>query len=349
MFTFTAAQLRPVSLIKSLHRISCALRPIVFGLCAVNASAFSAQPHTLELLATIPLSAVKGRIDHLAFDGERRRLFIAALGNDTVEVVDAAANRLETSLAGFGEPQGIAYVPATKTVYVANGSANRLDILDAASLRIGKSFAALGDADNVRYDERARKIYVGYGKGALGAVNIDTGESAADIRLSGHPESFQLEQAGARIFVNVPTAQHVAVVDRGRNAVVTTWSTAGAAGNFPMALDESSHRLLVGARRPAVILVYDTTSGALVAKLPTGEDMDDMFYDAKRKRVYVICGEGRVDVFQQETADRYSLVESVKTAPRARTGLFVAETSRLYVAAPAGLGAPAKLLVYEAR
>jgi DNA-binding beta-propeller fold protein YncE len=308
----------------------------------------AAQPRTLALVSTIPLPSVKGRIDHLAFDPERRRLFIAALGNDTVEVVDTAGNRHERSLAGFSEPQGIAYAPGTKAVYVANGGGNRLDVLDAASLQVRKRFTTLDDADNVRYDSAARTIYVGYGKGALRAFEAGSDQTTADIRLAGHPESFQLEQDGVRIFANVPTAHHVAVLDRARKTVIATWATPGASGNFPMALDQTTHRLFVGARSPAVMLVYDTTSGAIVAKAPIGGDTDDLFFDATRKRVYVVCGEGRVDVFQQESADRYSLIESVRTAPRARTGLFVPETSRLYVAAPAVPGSSARLLVFDA-
>ena len=320
---------------------------MAFALCALSSNLSSSA--ALELVSTIPLPHVKGRIDHLAFDADRRRLFVAALGNDTVEVIDVAGNRLERTLTGFGEPQGIAYVAATNSVYVANGSANRLDVLDAMSLKVTKKFGSLDDADNVRYDENARNIYVGYGTGALRPLALATGELAAEIRLKGHPESFQLERTGSRIFVNVPTAHHVAVVDRAKNAVVATWPTEGAVGNYPMALDETTHRLFVGARRPSLVLVYDTTNGAIVAKLPIGEDTDDLFYDSRRKRVYVICGEGRIDVFVQETADRYSLLESIKTAPRARTGLWVPEHARLYVAAPAGNGAAARLLVYEAR
>lgn len=309
----------------------------------------AAEQRPLELVSTIPLPGVKGRIDHLAFDRDRRRLFIAALGNDTVEVVDIAGNRVEKSLPGFGEPQGIAYAAATNAVYVANGTADRVDVLDAVSLQLKKKVGSLGDADNVRYDERARQIYVGYGSGALRVLNIDTAESAGDIRLDGHPEAFQLERAGPRIFVNVPAARHVAVVDRAKKTVIATWPTGDAASVFPMALDEATHRLFVGARRPPVVLVYDTIGGAVIGKLSIAEDTDDLFFDSRRKRLYVICGEGAVDVFQQESADRYTPIARIKTASRARTGLWVPEESRLYVAAPAVAGESARVLVFRSR
>lgn len=303
----------------------------------------------LEPAAAIDLPAVKGRIDHFGVDVKRQRIFIAALGNDTLEVVDVKSGRRERSLGGFGEPQGILYLPEFDRVYVANGSANRVDVLDGTSLARFKGIEGLDDADNVRYDAGARKVYVGYGKGALRALDAATGDSAGDIRLAGHPESFQLETRGTRIFVNVPGAGHVAVVDRAKRSVVATWAVPGAESNYPMALDEAGRRLFVGARRPAVLLVYDIDSGKVVAKQPIGGDTDDLFFDPERKRIYVVCGEGRIDIVRQEGADRYSLEGTVRTAPRARTGLFVPEERRLYVAAPAIGTSPAGLLAYRVR
>jgi DNA-binding beta-propeller fold protein YncE len=303
----------------------------------------------LEPAATINLPSVKGRIDHFGVDVKRQRLFVAALGNDTLEVVDVKSSRRERSLGGFGEPQGILYLPEFNRIFVANGSANRVDILDGGSLARIKSVEGLDDADNVRYDAGARRVYVGYGKGALRALDPATGDPSGDIRLAGHPESFQLETRGARIFVNVPPARHVAVLDRTKHAVVATWNVPGAESNYPMALDEPGRRLFVGARKPAVLLVYDIDSGKVVARQPIGGDTDDLFFDPARKRLYVICGEGRIDIVRQESPDHYSLEGTIRTAPRARTGLFVPEEGRLYVAAPAIGTSPAKLLAYRVR
>jgi DNA-binding beta-propeller fold protein YncE len=321
---------------------------IVSILACLAAAWPAAAADVLGRAATIDLPSVKGRIDHFGVDARRHRLFVAALGNDTVEVVDVQAGRRERSLTGFGEPQGILYVPGVDRVFVASGSADRVDILDGNSLARIKSIPDLGDADNVRYDAAANKVWVGYGKGALRALDPASGDTAADIRLPGHPESFQLETRGARIFVNVPAAGQVAVVDRAKGAVVGRWDVPARA-NFPMALDEAGKRLFVGARQPAVLVVYDTGSGKVVARVPIGDDTDDLFFDAARKRVYVVCGGGRVDVFRQDDADHYALEGSVRTAPRARTGLFVPDEATLYVAAPASAGAPAKLLAYRAR
>ena len=323
------------------------MKPFMLCLALGAANVSAAAP--LELVATIEMPGVKGRIDHFAVDARGRRLFVAALGNDTVEVLDVAANRHLRSIAGFGEPQGAAYLPETNRLYVANGTADRVDVLDGTSLSIIKRVDRLDDADNVRYDSAAGTVIVGYGKGALRLLKADSAEPLGDIKLAGHPESFQLDAAAKRIYVNVPTAQQVAVVDAAKGAVTATWAVRGARSNFPMALDETNQRLFVGARSPAVLLVYDTQGGKVVAKLSIGGDTDDLFYDAQRKRVYVICGEGRVDIVRQETPDRYALETSIKTAPRARTGLFVPAEEKLYVAAPAEGSSAARVLVYRVR
>ena len=324
---------------------------ILFGLLALVAT--PSQPADEDDLvmpgATIELPAVSGRIDHFGIDRQRGRLYIAALGNNTLEAVDLKEGIRKRSMRGFGEPQGVLYDSATDRVFVANGSGNRVDIINGASLsRIGQ-VENLEDADNIRLDADARRLYVGYGNGALRVLDPATGKTVGDIKLAGHPEAFALEQKGPRIFVNVPMARQIAVVDRTKGAVVATWSVSEAQANFPMVLDETGRRLFVGARNPALLLVYDIDSGKLVAKQEIGKDTDDLFFDAARKRIYVICGEGRIDVVRQLDPDHYSIESTIPTAPRARTGLFVPETRRLYVAAPSIGTSPARVLAYRVR
>jgi len=320
----------------------------VLPVAVAGGAAPAVAPVKLQLAATHALPGVKGRIDHLAVDTKHHRLFVAALGNDSVEVVDTAGTQ-SRSVAGFAEPQGAAYVAATNQLFVANGEAGRIDILDAASLRVVKRIDGLDDADNVRYDAVARRVLVGYGKGALATIDADNGQLLGRIDLPGHPESFQLERGGARAFVNVPSAHKVVVIDRAKQALVASWDVPNASRNFPMALDEAGRRLFVGARSPAVMLVYDVDSGKVVARVPIGGDTDDIFFDAESKRVYAICGDGRIDVIRADAGDRYVAESSVATAPRARTGLLVPEEHMLYVAAPADGATPARILAYRLR
>jgi DNA-binding beta-propeller fold protein YncE len=302
----------------------------------------------LTFVRAIALPHVEGRIDHLAFDAATGRLYVAALGNNTVEVLDAAAGTHLKSLPGFREPQGIAVLPAHKSIAVAAGEGEGLQLIGAEDDRPHATIRLGDDADNVRYDATAARVYVGFGSGALAAIDPAAGQVVGEATLAGHPESFQLERGGSRVFVNVPTAKHIAVVDRRSMKVVATWPVTSAAANFPMALDEANHRVFVGCRRPAMVLVFDTTNGKQIASFETVGDTDDLFYDAARKRLYVTGGEGYIDVVQDEGANRFVRAAHVSTAAGARTSLFVAAQGRLYLAVPHRGNQRAEIRVFQA-
>jgi DNA-binding beta-propeller fold protein YncE len=300
----------------------------------------------LKAAGVISMPAVEGRIDHLAVDASGQRLFVAALGNNTVEVIDIGGMRPLKSIAGLHEPQGICFLPDRNRVVVANGGDGSTVFYDAATLAVVHTAKTGGDADNVRYDPKTGRVYVGYGNGALAAFDPD-GKPLGDVKLAAHPESFQLENSGRRIFVNVPSANHVAVVDRDRQTVTTTWPVTAAGANYPMGLDETNRRLFLGCRRPAKLLVYDTGSGKLVTAVDVAGDTDDLFYDSAKKRVYVIGGEGFITVLEQVDADHYRPIQKIPTSAGARTGLFVAELGKLFLAVPHRGAQRAEIRVYE--
>jgi len=317
------------------------------AMLAVASALVAAEP-PLVLLHSIDLPGVEGRIDHLSIDRDQNRLFVAALGNNSIEVVDLAARARARSLGGFREPQGLQVIPEQKAVAVANGQSGTLQVVDGATLQTARTVTLSDDADNVRYDRELRRLYVGHGSGALSAIDPGDWHVIGTAPLAGHPESFQLEQGGPRVFVNVPDAGHVAVIDRRTMKVVTTWPVTGAQANYPMALDENDHRLFIGCRRPAKVLIYDTTTGTIVGSTEVVGDTDDLFYDATRKRVYVSGGEGFVDVLQQTDPDRLTRVAHIPTAAGARTSLFVADHSRLYLAVPHRGAQKAEIRVFQA-
>lgn len=300
----------------------------------------------LLLIQTIPLPKVEGRIDHLDIDLKGERLFVAALGNNTVEVVDLHAGRKIHSITGLENPQGVCFIPELKRIFVTDEGGSCI-LFDAQSFKLINSLKLPRDADNIRYSPATKNIYVGYGEGGLAIINSETGQPAGDIKLSGHPESFQLEKAGERIFVNVPTLNQVVVIDRIKKTVVTTWPLTGIQKNFPMALDEEHNRLWVGCRNPARILVLDSNSGKTIASLNCAKDPDDIYYDARLKRIYVSCGEGFVNVYEQENLNQYRMVSEIPTAKGARTSLFAPELRRLYVAVPHFAEQKAEIRVYQ--
>jgi DNA-binding beta-propeller fold protein YncE len=299
---------------------------------SIALSSISAQNPPVKLTETIPLPGVEGRIDHFALDAVGNRLFVAALGNNSVEVVDLRIGERVKSITGLGSPQGIAFVPEFNQLFVANDKDGILKIYDA------KSFQPLGelnfkdDADNVRYDEAAKEIYVGHGSGGIAVVNAADGKQVRSIKLSAHPEAFELEKS--KIFVNVPNSRCVTVIDREKGQVIATWKTDLAFGNFPMALDETSHRLFIGCRMPSKLVVLNTESGDIAAKVDISGDPDDIFYDKKLHRIYVTCGAGKIDIIEQTDSNAYKTLAKINTADGARTGLFVPERDTLFVAVP---------------
>jgi len=288
----------------------------------------------LQLKQTIALPGVEGRIDHFALDAAGDRLFVCALGNNTVEVLDLRKGERIHSITGLGAPQGIAYLPQLDRLFIANDKGGVCRIYDAKSFQSVGELNFKDDADNVRYDDATKKIYVGFGSGGIAVVNAPDGKQIGSIKLSAHPEAFELEKNGTRIFVNVPNSRHVAVIDREKGEAISKWKTDLAFGNFPMALDEANHRLFVGCRLPSKLVVLNTESGDVVAKIDISGDPDDVFYDSKRHRIYAICGAGKIDIIEQTDPNTYTTSTNVNTADGARTGLFVSERDILFVAVP---------------
>jgi YVTN family beta-propeller protein len=314
--------------------LSRAVSVVLTVVCA-SVVAVAAQAGTpLKLKTTVALQRVEGRIDHFAFDPAGERLFVCALGNNTVEVIDLRSSQRVHSITGLGAPQGVAYVPEFNRLFVANDKGGICKIYDGKSFQVVGELDLKDDADNVRYDDAKKKLYVGFGSGGIAVVNAPDGKQVGSIKLNAHPEAFQLEKNGSRIFVNVPNSRHVAVLDRDKGEVVARWKTDLAFGNFPMALDEANHRLFVGCRLPSKLVVLNSDSGDVVAKIDISGDTDDVFYDAKQHRIYAICGAGKIDVVEQTDSNTYKTSTKIDTAEGARTGLFVAERNTLFVAVP---------------
>lgn len=310
----------------------------------IAAGAQSAPP--LSMVQAIPLPAVEGRIDHLAIDIAGKRLFVAALGSNSLEVIDLVSAKVIKHISSLLEPQGVAYLAEAGLVAVANGGDGTCRLYKADSLQAVASIELGTDADNVRWAPGEQRIYVGFGDGAIAAIDVNSRKRIGTVRLSGHPESFQLEKNGTRICVNVPARQQIALIDRKSLALVDTWKLDGRA-NFPLALDEEHHRLYVGCRQPAEVLVFDTASGNVMTRFPTVGDTDDLYFEPKHKRLYVSGGAGFVVVHQQQAADQYTEAARVATAAGARTALFVSSLSRLYLAVPHRGAQAAEIRVYE--
>jgi DNA-binding beta-propeller fold protein YncE len=300
----------------------------------------------------IPLPGVQGRIDHFTIDTKRKRVIFSGLGNNTVQVVDVFAGRMIHQIDGQSEPQGTLYLAEWDKLFVANSADGHVNVYDGAKFALIDTidFGEGSDPDNLRYDAAAKKIYIGYGEGAIGVIDPVTDKRLPTVyKFEGHPEGFQLETKGPRIFVNVADTKNIQVINRSSGKIVAWSLPTGHSANFPMVLDEADRRVFIGTRKPSRLTVLDMDSGKVVASVPTAGDMDDMFYDSGRKRIYVAGGEGFLSVVQQVDADHYTDMGKFGTALGARTGAWYEKRDRLYIAAPPSGVLGARLLVFEAQ
>jgi DNA-binding beta-propeller fold protein YncE len=319
---------------------------LMLGLIGTTAIAQQGDRPPIGLETTVALGNVKGRIDHLAVDLARKRLFIAELENNSLGIVDLDSGTLLHRIGGLSEPQGVGYIPATDTIVVANGRDGTVrffrgeDFAATAQLKLGE------DADNVRVSADPQRVYIGYGSGALAVIDPVSLAKTREIALPAHPESFQVSRSTQQIFVNLPRAHAIAVVDRDATRPSKRWATGKYRGNYAMALDEENQRIVVAYREPAKLSILDMRTGAKIAGRDTCGDVDDVFTDAKRQRVYVTCGEGFIDVFDSHSG--YRRLARIATRRGARTSLFIPALDRLAVAVRASETEPAALWIYRA-
>lgn len=308
----------------------------------------SLNNNSLDLVQSISLPNVSGRIDHMDIDIAGQRLFVSELGNNSVDIIDLKTGKRINSISGLHEPQGIVYVPDVKKIFVANGGDGTVQVFDSDTLSLVKTISLSSDADNMHYDTYQKLVYVGYGNGGLAVIDPIKNTVIDTIKLDGHPESFQISaklQPG--IFVNVPESNSISVIDAQKRSVVAKWPNSGASSNYPMALDEDDKRLFIVYRSPSQLSVIDTNTGSPVAKLDVVNDADDIWFDTKNKQVYLTGGEGYLDVISQKDQNNYQVLAKIPTGQGGRTSLFVPASDRLYIAIPDYFGHDAKIELFE--
>ncbi len=327
-------------------------------LLALSGLVCGQESSVLSLKAHIPLPNVNGRIDHLSVDVKGQRLFVAAVDNHTLEVIDLKSGQHVHTITDLAEPQGVFYEAATNRLFVACALDGAAEIFDGTTFQVLATAKFPDDSDNIRYDARAKRVIVGYagakqlrkrteGTGGLGFLDSN-GNRTGNVVIDAHPESFRLEELGNRIFVNVPDKREIEVIDRVKFTVLARWPVTSAQGNFPMALDETHHRLFVATWTPSRMLVFDTETGKEISAGETAGPSDDLFYDSRRGRVYVLTGAGFLEVFQDRDHNHYDRIAHYPTPPHTQTGLFVPEWGRLFAAVQRQGEQSAEIRVYEA-
>jgi DNA-binding beta-propeller fold protein YncE len=302
----------------------------------------------LKFLKEIPLRGVKGRIDHMAVNLKDHMLYVAALVNNTVEVVDLNKGSVVHSIKGIEEPQGLAYLPGQNELAVASGGNGDCIFLNASTFEKVAAVHLGSDADNIRYDPGEKKVYVGYGNGGIALLDPATHKQLRNVKLPAHPESFQLDQKSHLLFANLPDDHSIAVIDLKNLTLTDTWKPKGLSANFPMTLDTAHNLVMVGYRHPAVLVAYDSKTGRQTRKADLTGDSDDLFYDAGKKQVIASGGEGYINVFETGEDNHFKLVANIATRQGARTSLLIPSLHYFVVAARAQGGKNASVILYQA-
>lgn len=301
----------------------------------------------LTLEKEIVLPDVKGRIDHMDINLKDQIAYVAALGNNTVEVVDLKNGKVISSLKGLDEPQGVAYISKHQEIFIANGGTGECDFYNAATYKKIAGIKLSDDADDVRYDPDADKIYVGYGSGGIAIIDGLSHKQVGNIPLPAHPESFQFDAKAGKLWVNLPGASMIGVVDLHQSKLTDKWSKLFPRSNFPMAYDQIQHRLIVGYRMPARLIIYDSQTGKEVFSAPMIGDVDDLYWDKDNKQIYISGGSGAVNIFKQTGDTVYKQIANIPTRKGARTSLLVPELGLFLIAAREEGQKKATLMIYK--
>ncbi len=301
----------------------------------------------LKLEKEIALPSVKGRIDHMDINLKARIVYIAALGNNSLEAVSLTDGKIIHSIPGLDEPQGVGYIPQHEEIVVANGGSGDCYFYNANSFEKVGAVHLSSDADDIRYDSASKRIYVGYGDGGIAVIDADTHKQIGDVKLPAHPESFQIDKKLNLLFVNLPNAHMIASVNLTSMQVINKWVRNMPTANFPMALDEMNHRVMIGYRHPARLVVLDGKTGKEMSINSMVGDADDLYYDRQTAEVYISGGDGYINIFRQSATNIYKQVANITTRSGARTSLFVPELRIFAIAARAQSGKSASLLVFK--
>jgi DNA-binding beta-propeller fold protein YncE len=327
---------------RAIHYSQAFLLFVLFLCCSL----ITGNDTQLKLDKVIPLPNIKGKIESIAINEDQQIVYLAILGNNSLIAVNLQTGQIIPAILELNEPQGVAYIPENHTIVVTNAGDGKCTLYNDSNYSEIKSISLNYDADQMRYYPFMHKIFVGYGDGGISAIGADSFNVLFDVKLPAHPASFQVDEKAQKLFINVPIAKKIFVVDLNTLSIIARWSPQ-AVSNYPMALDTAHHRLFIACRKPSKLEVFDTESGNIIYSLNCSDDPNDIFYNPERKEIYVSCGEGFIDVIKQNDANHYDNVAKIPTRAGTRTSLFVPGLNELLVALPAALGKDAELRIYK--
>ncbi len=274
----------------------------------------------------------EGGWDYLSVDPAARRLYVAHATK--VVVIDTDKDSVLGEIGPTPGVHGIAVAPDLGKGFVSAGGENKAVVVDLQTLRITGSVDTGGNPDAILYEPTSQEVYTFNGRDSSSTVfDAKAGKVVATIKLSGKPEFAQEDPAAGRIYVNIEDKSEVAVIDVKTHAVVATWALAPGREPTGLAIDLPHRRLFSGCAGSNLLVMMDSTTGKVLAHVPTGPGVDAASYDPATGYAFASSGgDGAVTIAQAGSGNGLRVVQTLKTQVGARTMTVDPATHKLYLA-----------------
>jgi len=288
-------------------------------------AAFAADGY--QITKKIPIPG-QGSWDYLTVDETGRRLYVSH--GTQVEVLDVDSLAIVGKVAPTPGVHGIAVAAELGRGFVSNGQSNTVTIFDLKTLQSIGEVPAGKKPDGIIFDPATSRIFAfNGGSNSTTVIDATSGKVAGTIDLGGGPE-FAAADGNGFVYDNLEDESQVVKIDSRNLKVVDRWPTAPCSSPSSMAIDRANHRLFLGCRSK-VMAVVNLDTGKVITTLPIGDHVDASAFDSQSGLIFNSCGEGIISVIHEDSPDKYSAVETVKTLPRAKTMAFDPKTHRLFL------------------
>jgi YVTN family beta-propeller protein len=298
---------------------------VVAILGSVASIAVAADGYNITRKIPIP---GQGSWDYLIVDETARHLYVSH--GTQVEVLDVDSESIVGNIPKTPGVHGIAIAAEFGRGFVSNGQASNVTIFDLKTLKPIAEVPTGQKPDAIIYDPATSRVFAfNGGSNSATAIDAASGKVAGTIDLGGGPE-FAVADGNGFVYNNLEDEGLVLKIDSRNLTVEQRWPTAPCASPSSIAMDRANRRLFIGCRSK-VMAVMNADSGKVITTLPIGDHVDATAFDPETKLVFNSNGEGTITVFREESPDKYSLVETVKTLPRAKTMALDPKTHRLFL------------------
>ena len=299
------------------------------GIAGILALPIYGTAGSYKLLKEIPVGG-EGGWDYLTVDESARRLYVSHATK--VEVIDIDKEAVVGQIADTAGVHGIAVAPRLGLGFTSNGRENKASIFDLSTLKTTSKVDTGENPDAILYEEGQEEVYTFNGRGRSATVfKAKTGKVMATIPLSSKPEFSVADTQAGRIYCNLEDKSAVAVIDAKAHKVLSTWPIAPGEEPSGMAYDAQNKRLFLGCGNKLMVMM-DSETGKVLSSVPIGQGVDATKFDSGTMLAFCSCGDGTVTIAHEDSPDKLTVVQTIKTEPRARTMALDTKTHKIYLA-----------------